>query len=103
MPEVNLFDANGEEVPLTSYDDAMDVVLEKIDEELDLSEENELLIDEFMQEYEPEIAVCWAFPGEVYELTEGDDYFVSVGAGVQEFTGQYTLDVTTFDDDMFWW
>ena len=103
MPEVNLFDANGEEVPLTSYDDAMDVVFEKIDEELDLSEENELLIDEFMQEYEPEIAVCWAFPGEVYELTEGDDYFVSVGAGVQEFTGQYTLDVTTFDDDIFWW
>ena len=39
----------------------------------------------------------------VYELIEGDDYFVSVAAGVQEFTGQYTLDVTTFDDDIFWW
>lgn len=103
IPEVNLFDANGEEVPLTSYDDAMDVVLEKVDEELELSDDEALLIDQFMEEYEPEIAVCWAYPGEVFELVEGDDYFISVSSGVEEFVGQYTLDVSTFDDDIFWW
>ena len=58
--------------------------------------------EEFTTDDQAEIVVCWAWPGGMYPVTEGETYFIEVNGGIAEaFIGQYSLEVSQFSSDPF--
>lgn len=115
LPGVSVYDATGNElapVLFSEFDDlfhpADEVYVrdqnifdwnpEDSEDDGDTTEYGE----EFTTDDQAEIAVCWAWPGGMYPVTEGETYFIEVNGGIAEaFTGQYSLEVSQFSSDPF--
>ena len=115
LPGVSVYDATGSElspVLFSELDDLLnpahevyvrdqnifDWTPEDFKEDGDVTEYGE----EFATDDQAEIVVCWAWPGGMYPVTEGETYFIEVNGGIEDaFTGQYSLEVSQFSPDPF--
>ena len=123
FPGVTLYDATGTEmepVLFSEYDDFFDPADELYVRDQDIFDwewdesDPEFDEDEFenfsdgheLQELidfqEPEIVICWGWPGGMYPVTEGATYFIEVNGGIDStFAGQYSLELSHFSPDPF--
>ncbi|MEC7566031.1 MAG: dockerin type I domain-containing protein [Planctomycetota bacterium] len=94
FPDVRLFDAAGNEqyqVLFSDFDDWFEP-----EDELNVTiRDIEFTEDDFQ---DPLVAICY-WPGGMYPVTAGEPYYVVVDAGIENFVGQYTLEITHFSPE----
>ena len=117
FPGVTVYDAIGiemEPVLSSEYEDLFDPSDELYVRDQDVFDWE---WDEYQDEYElsdsldedgsydpedPELVICWFWPGGMYPVTEGDTYFIEVNGGIDNnFSGQYTLELSYFSPDPY--
>ena len=123
LPGVTLYDASGtqmEPVSPSDYNDLFDPAdnlyvrdmdifdweWNEIEEEFEEDQFADSFYDENLEEFEefeePEVVICWVWPGGMYPVTEGDTYFIEINGGFDSrFSGQYSLELSHFSPDYF--
>ena len=78
--------------------DVFDWEWDEFEEEYDEDELSDALYEDEAYDLEdPELVICWFWPGGMYPVTEGDTYFIEVNGGLDNsFSGQYTLELSHF-------
>ena len=96
FPDVRFFDSAGNEQPQI-------VICYFDDDEFDYDDDDDFEIsmrdvvysaDDFQSADDSQPLSYW--PGGMYSVTVGEQYYVVVDGGIEEFVGQYTLEVTQF-------
>jgi len=83
--------------------DVFDWEWDEFEEEYDEDELSDALYEDEAYDLEdPELVICWFWPGGMYPVTEGDTYFIEVNGGLDNsFSGQYTLELSHFSPEPY--
>ena len=94
LPDVRFFNSAGHEQPQIIICDFNDDEFE-YDDDFGISMRDVVYsADDFQSADDPQPLSYW--PGGMYSVTVGEQYYVVVDGGIEEFVGQYTLEVTQF-------
>ncbi len=116
IPDLSVFNQAGEELfpeVYTEYDtifDEGDEFFVRDTNILEWEDETEADLYPYLDPYleshveEPEIVICWEWPGGIYPVQPGATYYVAIDGGYREstgFIGQYSLELHQFDPSSF--
>ena len=116
IPGLSVFNQAGEELfpeVYTEYDtifDEGDEFFVRDTNILEWEDETEADLYPYLDPYleshveEPEIVICWEWPGGIYPVQPGATYYVAIDGGYREstgFIGQYSLELHQFDPSSF--